>query len=161
MTIREELWEQIPTNAAGWYAAEQPTAALYGPPLRLAPDAGRYDISPAWLCWVGAVGALELIEAVGVERIGAHDIALANRLRAELGLEPGDSPIVSLPDPGGALERVHRGRRPRLRPRRPHPPGLPSVQRRAPILERALAVLQHARLRPALRRLTRSRRMRP
>jgi selenocysteine lyase/cysteine desulfurase len=107
MTIREQLWEQIPTNAAGWYGAEQPTAALYGPPLRLAPDAGRYDISPAWLCWVGAVGALELIEAIGVEQIGAHDVALANRLRAELGLERSDSPIVSLPAPDGALERLH------------------------------------------------------
>lgn len=107
MTIRPDLHEQIPPAAPGWYAATEPTSALYGPPLQLAPDASRYDISPAWLCWVGAVGALELIEAVGVEAIQAHNVALANQLRDALGLDPSDSAIVSIAADDGALARLH------------------------------------------------------
>jgi selenocysteine lyase/cysteine desulfurase len=106
MTIRPQLHEQVLPHAAGWCAAEEPTSALYGAPLRLAPDARRYDISPAWLNWVGAVPALELIERVGVARIGAHDVALANLFRAGMGLAPGDSAIVSVPAPEGALQRL-------------------------------------------------------
>ncbi len=106
MTIAAELREQVPPAAPGWYAADEPTAALYGAPLQLAPDARRYDISPAWLNWVGAVDALELIERVGVQQIHDHDVALANLLRAELGLEPSDSAIVSLPVAEESLTRL-------------------------------------------------------
>ena len=42
-------------------------ANLYGPPLRLAGDARAFDISPAWMSWVGQAPALELLEAVGIE----------------------------------------------------------------------------------------------
>ena len=38
--------------------------------------------------WVGGVPALEVLEQVGIETIRTHDVALANRLRAGLGLEP-------------------------------------------------------------------------
>ena len=46
---------------AGWYAGDDPWTAIYGPPLRLARDARRLDISPAWLSWSGTVPALELL----------------------------------------------------------------------------------------------------
>ena len=42
-----------------------------------------------------ALPALELLDAVGVEAIHEHDVGLANRFRAGLGLEPGNSAIVS------------------------------------------------------------------
>lgn len=106
MTIRPELHDEVVPHAAGWCAAEEPTTALYGAPLRIAADARRYDISPAWLNWVGAVPALELIERVGVARICAHDVALANLVRAELGMAPSNSAIVSIPAPDGALARL-------------------------------------------------------
>ena len=100
-TIRPERRDELVPHTAGWYAGEDVPASYYGAPLRLAADARRFDTSPAWLNWVGADGALALLEDVGVAAIHAHDVACAARLRDGLGLEPGDSAIVSvggLPD---------------------------------------------------------------
>lgn len=99
------LRERIVPAQAGWWAGEDPRTTYYGPPLRLAADARRLDLSPAWFSWVGTAPALELIEQVGVERIRDHDVALANRFRAGLGLPPGNSAIVSVDAPG-AEERL-------------------------------------------------------
>jgi len=82
---------------AGWYAGEEPWASIYGEPLRLASTARRYDLSPAWLAWVGAVPALELIAGTGVEAIHAHDVGLADRARRGLGMGPSDSAIITIP----------------------------------------------------------------
>jgi selenocysteine lyase/cysteine desulfurase len=90
---------------AGWYAGEDVHEAYIGPPLRLAHDARRLDTSPAWFSWVGALPALELLNRIGIEAIHEHDVALANRFRAGLGLEPSNSAIVSVEWPG-ALERL-------------------------------------------------------
>src|SRR5690606_13444288 len=68
----------------------------YGGPLRLADSARRFDTSPAWMSWVGAVPSLELIDSLGVERIHDHDLALANAVRDGLGQEPSNSAIVTL-----------------------------------------------------------------
>ena len=101
-----EARERLVPAAAGWYAAEVPMANLYGPPLRLAGDARALDVSPAWHCWVGHAPALALIERVGVDAIHAHDLALAARFRAGLGLPDGDSAIVSLELPEEAADRL-------------------------------------------------------
>ena len=93
--------------AAGWYAGEDVHSSYFGPPLRLASSARRLDVSPAWFSWVGTAPALELIEQIGVDAIHAHDLALANRFRAGLGLEPSDSAIVSVDIPD-ASERLAR-----------------------------------------------------
>jgi selenocysteine lyase/cysteine desulfurase len=100
MTVRRERLDDLVPLAAGWYAGESRWDSIYGPPLRLAGDARRLDISPAWLSWVGTAAALEYIEGVGVARIHEHDVALANRLRAGLGMPPGDSAMVSVSMPG-------------------------------------------------------------
>jgi selenocysteine lyase/cysteine desulfurase len=96
--------ELIRPSAAGWYAGED--HAYYGPPLRLAASARRFDISPAWFSYVGAAPALELLNDIGVERVREHDVALANRFLAGLGLPPGESAIVSVdvPDAEKRLE---------------------------------------------------------
>ena len=73
----------------------QAHAGAYGPPLRLASDARRLDVSPAWFSWVGSAPALELLLDIGIEAIRDHDLRLANMFRERLGLEPGDSAIVS------------------------------------------------------------------
>ena len=90
MTIAPELRDRIVPLAAGWYACEHPWDTCYGTPLRLASDARRFDVSPAWLSWHAAASTLELFEAVGLGRIHEHNLALANRLRTGLGLEPGN-----------------------------------------------------------------------
>ncbi|MEV4756736.1 aminotransferase class V-fold PLP-dependent enzyme [Micromonospora sp. NPDC049559] len=103
--LAPELRERLTPSAAGWYAGEDVHDSYYGPPLRLAHDARRFDISPAWFSYVGAAPALELIEKIGLAAIREHNVGLANRFRAGLGLPPGDSAIVSVDRPG-AQERL-------------------------------------------------------
>jgi selenocysteine lyase/cysteine desulfurase len=101
-----EALDRLRPRAAGWYAGDSPWETCYGGPLRLAPDARRFDVSPAWSCWLGQRGALDLLADIGIPAIHAHDIGLANRLRAGLGLPDGDSAIVSLDVPAGTAERL-------------------------------------------------------
>ena len=96
----------LPELAAGWYAGEARWDAIYGPPLRLARDARRYDVSPAWGCWVGHTPALDLLLEIGIDRIHAHDVGLANAFRDGLGLPAGDSAIVSVAAPDDIAARV-------------------------------------------------------
>lgn len=105
LVLRPTLRDRLIPHAAGWYAGADVHDSYYGMPLRLATDARRFDTSPAWFTWVGTTPSLELIEAVGVDAIHEHDVALANRFRDGLGLPPGDSAIVSVDVPG-AQERL-------------------------------------------------------
>ena len=103
-TIRPERRDDLIPHAAGWYAGEDVPSSYYGAPLRLAADARRFDLSPAWLNWVGAAASLALLEAVGIEAIHAHDVALAARLAEGLGLPATGTAFVSvggLPDDAG------------------------------------------------------------
>jgi len=108
MAIDDTWLEDVVPHAAGWYAGADVHASYFGPPLRLASDARRFDTSPAWFSWVGAQPALELLNRIGIGAVYDHDVALANRFRAGLGLEPSDSAIVSVELEGGAeaLERA-------------------------------------------------------
>jgi selenocysteine lyase/cysteine desulfurase len=107
MTVRPEAAERLTPHLANWFAAED-QAAYYGGPLRLASDARRFDSSPVWFSWVGQAAALDVLEDVGVPAIHDHDIALANRFRAGLGLDPGSSAIVSIQAEPGVEERLRR-----------------------------------------------------
>jgi selenocysteine lyase/cysteine desulfurase len=102
LVVRPEHQETLVPLFAGWYAGDDRWDAVYGAPLRLAHDARRLDISPAWLAWVGTVTSLELVAEIGVAAIHDHDVALANELRSHLGLPPSNSAMVSLGAPGAA-----------------------------------------------------------
>ena len=108
MAIGPERLGSIVPHAAGWYAGEDPLATFFGPPLRLAESARRLDTSPAWFMWVATAPALATLEEIGVEAIHAHDVRLANRFRAGLGLEPSDSAIVFC-DVDDAAEKLEQG----------------------------------------------------
>jgi selenocysteine lyase/cysteine desulfurase len=95
MVVAPSVRERLRALNAGWYAGERPWDTCYGMPLRQAGSARRFDVSPAWLLWHAAEVALDLLADIGLERIHAHDLVLANRLRAGLGLAPSDSAIVS------------------------------------------------------------------
>jgi selenocysteine lyase/cysteine desulfurase len=107
LAVGERLLDRVPALHAGWWAADDPHASYYGPPLRLAHDARRLDTSPAWFSWVGCAPALELLASVSVAAVNGHDVGLANRFRAGLGLPPSNSAIVSADVPG-AHERLER-----------------------------------------------------
>lgn len=88
LTVRRDRWEGLVPAAAGWYAGEQPWSSIYGSPLRLAADARRFDVSPAWHAWVGTASSLALLERVGVAELHAHALAVEAAFAAAAGLEP-------------------------------------------------------------------------
>jgi selenocysteine lyase/cysteine desulfurase len=109
LAVRPSRLAAVVPAAAGWYAGADVHSSYFGPPLRLAADARRLDTSPAWFSWVGAEPTLELIEAIGIDAIHAHDLGLANRFRDGLDLPPSDSAIVSLDRPGADLALARAG----------------------------------------------------
>ena len=68
------------------------TASIGLPPRR---------VVATWLAWAGTLPALDLLSEVGIAAIHRHDLGLANKLRARLGLPPGDSAIVTVSTNGG------------------------------------------------------------
>jgi selenocysteine lyase/cysteine desulfurase len=103
LTVRPEVTERLRPIHAGWYAGESRWDAVYGPEMLLAADARRFDVSPAWLPWTGAVPVMELFAGLDPELVRAHDAGLADALLARLDLEPRGRAVVSLPDRDGAL----------------------------------------------------------
>jgi selenocysteine lyase/cysteine desulfurase len=94
-TVQPELHDELIPHGAGWYAGQDPWASIYGAPLRLADDARRFDLSPAWHSWVAAAPALELLTEVGSPTLHAHAVGLAERFRAAVQLPGSDSAVVS------------------------------------------------------------------
>jgi selenocysteine lyase/cysteine desulfurase len=105
-TVQPDLVDQLVPNNAGWYAGARPWDSIYGGPLRLASDARRFDVSPAWHSWVAQAPALDLLTDVGPAALHAHAVGLANRFRVAVGLETGDSAIVSLATPNDVDARM-------------------------------------------------------
>ena len=103
--VRPERLDMVRPLFAGWYAGDDPWTSIYGSPLRLAKDARRLDISPAWLSWAGTAPALDLLDEVGIAAVHRHDVGLANALRRRLGLPSGDSAVVKVATDEG-LERL-------------------------------------------------------
>lgn len=105
LVVPEDLGGLTPVFA-GWVAGEAPWDSCYGPVEELAHSARRFDESPSLFSYAGARQSLDLIEELGVERVHAHDLALADRFREglrALGHEPvpaPGSPIVSVPELG-------------------------------------------------------------
>jgi selenocysteine lyase/cysteine desulfurase len=93
--------------AANWFAGHEVHESYYGLPLRLAADARRFDISPAWHCWVGTAPALRVLAEVGVAAINAHNVGLANGFLAAMDQPPSESAIVSVPADDAAVQRLH------------------------------------------------------
>ncbi|MFG1923583.1 aminotransferase class V-fold PLP-dependent enzyme [Cryptosporangium sp. NPDC048952] len=106
MVVRPDRLESLTPHAANWYAGADIWASIYGLPLRLASDARRFDTSPAWFSWVGTATSLGLLADLDMHEVHAHDVGLANSLRAGLGLPPGDSAIVSVPMDTDGQERL-------------------------------------------------------
>ena len=100
--VAPELRERMRPLQAGWYAGQDVHQSYYGPPLRLAGSARRFDTSPAWFSFVGAAPAIELLNEIGIEAVHGHNVQLARRFLAGLGLPPPPSAIVSVARPRAA-----------------------------------------------------------
>ena len=101
--------------AAGWYAAADVHGSYYGPPLELAADARRFDVSPVGFSWVGTAPAIALVEQIGVAAIRDHNVALANRFLAGLGEPAGNSAIVTVLAPDAEAKLAAAGVRAAVR----------------------------------------------
>ncbi|MEU6215937.1 aminotransferase class V-fold PLP-dependent enzyme [Streptomyces sp. NPDC047022] len=113
LVVPEDLGGLTPVFA-GWVSGEEPWNSCYGPVPELAHSARRFDSSPSLFSYAGARRSLELLEELGVKRVHAHDLALADRFRAGLrglGVEPlpsPGSPIVSVPGLGARRDELSR-----------------------------------------------------
>jgi selenocysteine lyase/cysteine desulfurase len=95
LTVAAEAREALRPIAAGWYAGEDRWSSIYGSPLRLASDARRFDISPAWFSWVGQAASLTLLLEVGVPALYEHATRLARRFCEATDLPFAGSAIVA------------------------------------------------------------------
>lgn len=103
LTVRPEAVGALAGHNRGWYAGADVWASVYGLGFPAAPDARRFDVSPAWLAWVGAVPALEVLLGLPDQVRRSHGADLADQVRSELGLTPEHRPVLSLPDADGTL----------------------------------------------------------
>ncbi|MBD0709257.1 MULTISPECIES: aminotransferase class V-fold PLP-dependent enzyme [unclassified Streptomyces] len=93
LTVTEEAQDALLPIHANWVTGEEMWANSYGPVRELARSARRFDEPPVFHAYHGAARSLALLEEIGIERIEAHDKALAARLRAGL-LALGHPPVV-------------------------------------------------------------------
>lgn len=98
LTLTDEFADTLTPAQAGWYAGESVWDSLYGPEMRLAGSARRFDVSPSWPSWVGAAPALDLFRRLDPGEIERHDVELGNELCRRLGMEPQNQAIVTWPE---------------------------------------------------------------
>ena len=101
LTVREGLDETLTPLAAGWCSADDVWGSCYAGHTPLAAGAGRFDLSPLWPLVPGTAAALELFVSLDPAAVHGHAVGLANAARQVLGMEPGNSAIVTWPDPDG------------------------------------------------------------
>lgn len=108
MAVRPDRLDALVPHAANWCAGQDPWASLYDTPMRLATDARRLDLSPVWLAQRGAAAVLPWLAGLDLTEVHRHCTGLADTFRAEWGLPPTGSAIVSVPmtDPTAAVHRL-------------------------------------------------------
>lgn len=101
-TVRPGFAEGLVPTAANWYAGDDVWGSCYGPGMRLAATARRFDVSPAWQAWLGTAPALELFASTDIDAVREHAVGLANELRGRLSEPDSASAIVTWPDADGS-----------------------------------------------------------
>jgi selenocysteine lyase/cysteine desulfurase len=98
--VRPDHWDTLQAHNANWRAADLPYERYFGGPLRLAPTAARFDVSRAWLPWLGASESLRLLSSWRESGLFAGVRALADRLAAGVGIPRPGSSLVCVPIAG-------------------------------------------------------------
>jgi selenocysteine lyase/cysteine desulfurase len=84
---------------AGWYAGDDVWQSCYGPEMALAPDARRFDVSPAWQAWVGAEHSIALFAGLDIASVWDLTSGLGDQLCDDLGIPQQHQAIVTWADP--------------------------------------------------------------
>ena len=95
--VAPRVWDRLPPIAASWRGLRRPRNYYGGSPADLEPDARRYDVSLAWLPWVGAAASLEFLDRIDEHVRGHWPIRLANELAERLELPATGSSILGVP----------------------------------------------------------------
>ena len=107
LTVGERADAVLRPTQGGWYAGDEVWQSCYGTGITLAPDARRFDVSPAWQAWVGAEASIGMFAELDIAEIWQRAAGLGELLCHELGLPVQRQAIVSWPDPDGSqLDRM-------------------------------------------------------
>jgi selenocysteine lyase/cysteine desulfurase len=101
LTVSAAVQDRLRPLQAGWYGGDDVWQSVYGPEMRLAPDARRFDVSPAWQAWVGAEQAIGLFAGLDIAEVWARTSGLGDALCEGLGIPAQRQAIVTWPDAGG------------------------------------------------------------
>jgi len=102
MTVGDRADALLTPIHAGWYAGgDDRWTSIYGPAMNLAPDARRFDVSPAWQAFAGAEHAIELFAGLDIAEVWDRTTALGDALCDGLGIPQQHQAIVTWPDESG------------------------------------------------------------
>jgi selenocysteine lyase/cysteine desulfurase len=95
--VRPDRWQGLEAHNANWRAADQPFTRYFGGPLALAGSAARFDVSRAWLPWLGASESLRLLASWKDSDLFPAVRRLADRLAEGCGIPAPGSSLVCVP----------------------------------------------------------------
>lgn len=97
LAVRPEHHESLAPWNANWRSASDPYGRYFGGPLTLADGAARFDVSVAWLPWVGAAVSLELICEWAAAGFLDEARSRAGHLAEHLAVDWGGASLVCAP----------------------------------------------------------------
>ncbi len=95
----------LPPIHANWRSADEPYGRYFGGPLTLPPEARRFDVSLAWLPWVGAIESLGLLAEWAEAGVLDQPLGLARTLADRIGVPWGGASLVCAPIHDAAAAR--------------------------------------------------------
>ena len=101
MTLSERFDPLLTPIQAGWYAGDDVWTSTYGPEMKLAHDARRFDVSPAWQAWIGAEQSIGLFAGLDIAEVWAYCSGLGDELCDRLGIPRQHQAIVTWADAEG------------------------------------------------------------
>jgi len=95
--VRAARHAQLEPLFANWRSATEPYGRFFGGPLTLALGAAQFDVSLAWIPWVGATESLRLLADLHRSGQLAQVNALARRLAEACGVRDTGGTLVCVP----------------------------------------------------------------
>jgi selenocysteine lyase/cysteine desulfurase len=109
LVMRPDLAGRFRPVIPGWISGADVMAAPYGADFSWATGPRKLDTVPNLISMIGLQASIETILELGTTRIYEHNVTLANRFRAGLGLSPSNSAIVSVTRPGASAQLAKAG----------------------------------------------------
>jgi selenocysteine lyase/cysteine desulfurase len=103
--VRPDRWDGLEAHNANWRAADQPFNRYFGGPLSLSATAARFDVSRAWMPWLGASESTRLLASWKQSGLFEGVRALADRLAEGTNLPRPGSSLVCVPIEGAEKAR--------------------------------------------------------